>query len=332
MANKHIEIKPLVIGLGLAGKRHLKAQLDLGNITGIYSKTPEKLKLFKKNPRVIVFHDIEDAMNWSNLVHVCTPDDMHSKYCALAMKKGKTILCEKPFTTTLKEAKDLQAMSQKHKSTIIVGQNYRLTPTFREIKKLISNKKLGEITSIETTYIHNMTKYRLGSKWRNMQDFLYVGGSHAIDLAYWLMNEKVVSVQAAVGKKIRSEYYSEERYEIILHFSSGVLGHVLLNSNAATAVHGSSVFVEGEKGYLSSHLKLNKLTVYKRGDKKPDSILLPNFQTKTIPLEVKIVNDYVSGKTSTYQPLPGIDEAVHVIQVLNAIQKATVSGKREVIA
>ena len=84
MFKKLKEIKPLIIGLGLAGSRHLEAQLKLGIKTGVYNINPHKLEPFKKNPRVIIFDNLQKAIDWSNLVHVCTPDDKHTEYVALA--------------------------------------------------------------------------------------------------------------------------------------------------------------------------------------------------------------------------------------------------------
>lgn len=326
MINKLKDIKPLVIGMGLAGNRHLEAQLSLGIKTGVYNINPEKTKSLKKNPNVIVFDDLKEALDWLNLVHVCAPDNKHTKFAALALKLGKAVLCEKPLTTSLKEALYLQDLAHKHNATLIVGQNYRLTPTFMESRKRVLEGKLGTITGIQTTYLHDMTEYRLENKWRKSQDFLYVDGSHAVDLAYWVINDKVVSVQAASGSKIRKEYESQERYHIILKFASGILGHIKLDASSARPINGTDLIIDGEFGQLVSHNKVDKLLVYKKGDKTSKSIQLLNNKTLTTALEVKIVNDYLLGKLDSPWPLPKVDEAIHTIRVLDAVEKAVSSG------
>lgn len=331
MANVYKKIKPLVIGLGLAGNRHLKAQLDLGIKTGVYNINLETANHLKKQANVIVFDNLRDAISWSNLVHVCTPDNTHGVYIALALKNKKAVLSEKPLTTNLQEALSLQDLSHKYNSPLIVGHNYRLTPTFLETKKRVSEGTLGTITTIQTTYLHDMTEYRMGTKWRNMQDFLYVGGSHAVDLACWIMNEKVVSVIAAAGNKVRPDYDSQERYQIILKFESGALGHIALDASSARLAHGSDLIIDAENGQLANHIKSNKLIFYKKGEKKLEFIKLPNTQTRTTALEVKIINDYLSGKSTSHWPLPGIDEALYTIKILDVIQKAVLSGKSEFV-
>lgn len=328
MAKELKEIKPLVIGIGVAGNRHLEAQLNLGIKTGVYTTNPQTYKSLKKQSNIIVFDNLQEGINWSNLIHVCTPDDKHTQYVALALRLGKAVLCEKPLATNFKEALYLQELAHKHNATLIVGQNYRLTPTFMETKKRVSEGELGTITGIQTTYLHDMTEYRLGNKWRKSQDFLYVDGSHAVDLACWVINEKVVSVQAAFGNKIRPEYKSQERYQIILKFASGILGHIKLDASSARPINGTDLVIDGEKGQLISHNKTDKLLVYKKGDEKPTFIQLPNNQTLTTQLEIKIINDYLLGKSSSHWPIPGVDEAVNTIKILDAIQKSASSGDK----
>lgn len=331
MVNKYKSIKPLIIGVGLAGKRHLEAQLSLGIQTGVYTTNPQTAKSLRGNENVIIFDNLKEGMDWSNLVHVCTPDDKHTEFVEMAIKKGKTVLCEKAFTTDLSEALYLQILAHKNKSIVIIGQNYRLTPTFLETRNKTLEGVLGTIFKIETTYLHDMTKYRLENISRNTQDFLYVGGSHAIDLACFILNDRVISVMATVGKKIRSEYKSQERYKIILKFASGVLGYIRLDASSPRLLNGTDLLVEGENGQLTSHNKIDKLLFHKKGDKKNIVIKLPNLETLTTPIEVKLVNNYLMGKIQSPWPLPEIDEAVSIIKILDAIDKAVSSGNEEYI-
>lgn len=332
MGNKYKSIRPLIVGLGLAGNRHLGAQLKLGIKTGVYNIRPEKTKTLKDNPNVIVFEDLDKALDWSNLVHVCTPDDKHTEYVAKATQKGRAVFCEKPLTTNLSEALKLQELADKHSSTLIVGQNYRLTPTFLESKKMVMQGSIGTVTGIEVSYLDDMDNYRSGTKWRNMQDFLYVGGSHAVDLACWIINEPVVSVQAAAGTKIRPEYDSLERYQIILKFASGILGHISLDSSSAQIVDGSNLVVYGANGQLISHNKKDELLIYKKGDSKPKSLKLPNSTTFTTSEEIKIIDDFLSGENTSHWPLPDIKEALNTIKILTAVEKAVLSGKSEPVS
>ena len=294
MVTQYRNIKPLIIGMGLAGSRHLEAQLKLGVKTGIYNINPESTKPFSKNPNVIIFENLELALNWCNLVHICTPDDKHAEYVTVALKRKKAVLCEKSFTTNLKDALYLQNLAHQYDSTLIVGQNYRLTPTFLETKKKVFQGQLGKINHIETTYFHDNSDYK--KRYPNV-NFLYMGGSHAVDLACWIIDEPAVNIQATSQNPLV--------YEIKLIFASGLEGQIKLDASSPRIRSGTDLKVFGEKGKSISHNK----------DKK-------NINVFTTPLEVKIVNDYLLNKSNSYWPLPGVDEAVNVIKVLDAVSKA----------
>lgn len=308
--NQYKNIKPLVIGIGVAGKRHLEAQLSLGLKTGIYSTNPKTKQLLGKNKNVIVFDSLQDGLDWSNLVHVCTPDDKHAEFVAMAAKMKKNVLCEKAFTTNLEDALYLQKLAHKYGVILIVGQNYRLTPTFADTKKRILEKQLGIVTRIKTTYLHDREDYQ--KRYPN-QKFLFAGGAHAVDLACWIAGEKVTDI------KVNSE--GKLSYKITLRFASGLEGNIMLDASLPRLKSGTDLKVFGEKGNLASHNKSDKLFLYHTEKNKPELTLLPNTTTYTIPLEIKIIDEYLSGITSSLQPLPSVDEAISTIKILDAVEK-----------
>lgn len=310
--NQYKGIKPLVIGIGVQGIRHVEAQLNLGIKTGIYSTNPQTKEFYRKNSNVIVFDNLEEGIDWSNLVHVCTPDDKHTEFVAKALKKGKAVLCEKSFTTNLKDALYLQNLAHKYNTTLIVGQNYRLTPTFLETQKRVSEGQLGKITRIEATYLHDNRDYK--RRYPNA-NFLYMGGSHAVDLACWIADEQVVNVQASVTNS------NPTAYQIMLKFSSGLLGNIRLDANSPRSRSGSDLIVEGDKGKLVSHNKLDQLLFYERGNRKPKSIQFPNTRTHTIALEVEIIDGYLLDRRNPYWPIPNVDEAINAIKILDTVEK-----------
>lgn len=327
MAKVLKDIKPLVIGLGVAGKRHLDAQLNLGIQTGIYSLDIKKDDPLRTQKNVIVFDNLKDAIGWSNLVHVCTPDDIHTEFVALALKKGRDVLCEKSFTTNLEDALYLQKLAHENNCTLLVAQNYRLTPTFAKTKELILEGAIGKVTKIETTYLHDASQYQQRVPLRKNQDFLYIGGSHVVDLACWIIKQPVKSVKA----KTNQHHPFPNSYNIVLEFTSGLLCSIKLDASSSRPYNGTGLIVEGEKGKLVSHNKVDQLLFYKKGSKKLQSIELPNNKTLTTAIEVGIVNNYLLGEKPSPSPLPDVDEAVHIIKVLDIIQKAAISGKKEFI-
>lgn len=322
MINKYKNIKPLIIGLGVAGKRHLEAQLNLANKTGVYSINPKSSEPFKGQQNVVVFNNLNAALDWCNLVHICTPDDKHTEYVAEALERKRAVFCEKSFTTNLEDALELQVLARKYNSILIVAQNYRLTPTFLETKKRILEGDLGKITKIEATYLHDASQYQQRTPANKNKDFLYIGGSHAVDLACWIANEKVVNVKAKMTKNSNLP----NSYEIILEFESGLSGYITLDASTPRPYNGTDLVVTGTKGKLVSHNKVDELLFYKTNDEKPQSIKLSNNKTLTTATEVKIIDDYLMGKINSFWPLPDVDEAVNTIKVLSSVEASATSS------
>lgn len=304
------KIKPLVIGIGVAGKRHLEAQLSLGIKTGIYTTNPQTKKIYKKNKNIIIFDNLKDGIDWSNLVHVCTPDDKHTEFVSAAIKKGKTILCEKSFTTSLAEAIYLQQLAHEYNAVVIVGQNYRLTPTFAETRKQLLKGLIGTITKIKTTYLHDRSDFK---KRYSDKNFLYIGGSHAIDLALWIANDQKITDIKATSK-------SNLNYQITIKFSSGIYAVVKLDAALDRSISGSDLIVYGKKGKLVSHNKKDDLFFYKRGSNKPQTFKLSNISTYTTIEEIKIIDDYLLGRRKSYQPIPGVNEVINTIKIQEEIK------------
>lgn len=311
MVIKYKSIKPLIIGLGVAGRRHLEAQLNLGIKTGVYTINPQTAESLRGQNNVIVFDNLEKAIDWSNLVHVCTPDDKHTEFVAAAVKKRKVVLCEKSFTTSLKDALYLQKLAHQYESIVFVGHNYRLTPTFLETRKRILEGELGAIIKIETTYLHDKKNFQ---KRYLDKDFLYIGGSHAIDLAFWIANDqKIINIKATSKNKLS--------YQININFFSGIAADIRLDANSSRSISGADLIVHGEKGKLVSHNKKDNILLYEKGSKGSRSFKLSNTKTYTITKEVKIIDDYLLGRRSSYWPIPNIDEAINTIKILDAVKK-----------
>lgn len=86
------------------------------------------------------------------LVTVCTRPDSHFHYARLCLKHGKNVLVEKPFTTTLEEAKTLFALAKEKGLVVSPFQNRRFDSCFLTMKKAIESGKLGDIVEVESHF------------------------------------------------------------------------------------------------------------------------------------------------------------------------------------
>ena len=85
-------------------------------------------------------------------VTIVTPNDAHFGPADAAAAAGIGVLCEKPLTTTLDEAKRLQATVAKHKTPFVVAYTYTGLPMVMLAREFVRDGKIGKVRKVEAWY------------------------------------------------------------------------------------------------------------------------------------------------------------------------------------
>lgn len=112
----------------------------------------DRLKKFSKkwSPKSL-YKDYKKMLKNEKLdiVSICTHTPLHHEMTLAAAKSDITaIFCEKPMATTLKEAEEMIAVCKKNNVILIVDHTRRWDPTFRKVKEIIDNKKIGKVKTV----------------------------------------------------------------------------------------------------------------------------------------------------------------------------------------
>src|SRR6516164_7762612 len=101
----------------------------------------------EKYPGVKSFNTFEAMLEDDaiELVVVNTPNYTHFEFTKLALRAGKHVIVEKPFTVFSKEAKELIQLAKKEDRKLSVYQNRRYDSDYRTVKKIVEEKLLGDI-------------------------------------------------------------------------------------------------------------------------------------------------------------------------------------------
>jgi predicted dehydrogenase len=316
----------VVIGAGIAGARHAAAQKALGSKVGVYDLNSATAKKLAEKHKYLLFSTLEEAIAWADVVHVCTPDNAHLEAIQVAVELGKAVLCEKPLTDSWSEAQKLLEIVKKNNGVCVVGNNYRLTNAFQYLKKQIA-KDRSPIISMEATYLHNMRQYLKETPWRAEQNFLYGGAIHAIDLLCWMAQEPVIAVQGFASKISVIDSPFPQDYRITLQFKSGYSAHVWANAGAVLPIHKTDLNVYTENTTYISDNKSEYLKIYSKNNPYKEFVLKNISVNMTVDEEVKIMNDWLTGKRKDHAPLPEIEEAVSILKILDAIERSIAEKK-----
>lgn len=107
---------------------------------------------FKRIPRARRYHDFRkmlDEMNTEiDAVTVATPDNTHAIISNTAMRAGKHVLCEKPLTHDVAEARALRETARKTKVATQMGNQGTASEAFRRSAELIQAGVLGEVREV----------------------------------------------------------------------------------------------------------------------------------------------------------------------------------------
>ena len=185
-------MKTGVVGFGVSAQfMHLPFIITNPNfeLTTILQRHGDSAQ--EKYPSVKIVRNLDEMLSDPDieLVIITTPNDSHFDYANRALHAGKHVVLEKPMTITSGEAGKLIQVVKKTNRILSISQNRRYVTDFLTIKKLLNEKKLGEIVEFEAHYDRYRPELRPHA-WREENipgsGILYDLGAHLIDQAFCL--------------------------------------------------------------------------------------------------------------------------------------------------
>jgi predicted dehydrogenase len=123
-----------------------------------------------------------------DLVVIATPNDSHFSLAAAALRAGKHVVVDKPFTVTLAEARSLVEIARRHSRILSVFHNRRWESEILATKAILATGLLGEVTHYES----HIDRFRpvVRRRWRedpgSGAGLWFDLGPHLIDQALYL--------------------------------------------------------------------------------------------------------------------------------------------------
>jgi predicted dehydrogenase len=244
--------KPLRIGLigyGFAGRTfHAPVitavpELKLNKIVQRKSQTARQ-----RYPWVEVTDDVQELYDDDriDLVVVATPSTDHYSFARDALRAGKHVVVEKPFTVTSREADELIALAREQGKVLSVYHNRRWDGDFRTVREIVSRGLLGTI--VEADFCWESYRPGAGTNWRNSgapgSGVFYDLGVHLLDQALTLFGTPS-SIRADV-RKIRKEARADDYFEVVLGYEDGP--RVRLRSSPLVRRQGPRYTLHGTNG------------------------------------------------------------------------------------
>lgn len=157
-------MKVAIIGAGNIALAHgpaIKAIEDV-QIVGVCDTNPLRAQSTAEKLGADDFYtDAETMLAKSNpdVVHILTPPETHCALSTLVLQHGCNVLVEKPMAMSTKEANDMLAAAEQNNVKICAGHNMAFDALTRKVVALVSEGKVGNIISVETSFRFDTNRY-----------------------------------------------------------------------------------------------------------------------------------------------------------------------------
>jgi predicted dehydrogenase len=186
-----------------------------------------------------------------DLVVIASPNETHAPLADLAIRAGRNVVVDKPFTITVEEARHLAAVAREKDVLLSVFQNRRWDSDFLTIQDAIRQDLTGRIVLFES----RIDRYRpdVRDRWREVPGpgagLLYDLGPHLIDQTLLLFGIPD-SVQATLAKQRRGAR-TDDFFHLVLRYREMVAtlgaGSLVSGGSARFSVHGERASVLKQK-------------------------------------------------------------------------------------
>ena len=257
-------IRVAVIGAGYFCRFHLEgwAAANGAVIIGLCDTDNDKAQALAKQFGIdAVFDDASTMLDQlkPDLVDIVTPPATHLGLVELAIEHKVAAICQKPLAPTAKEARAIALAAQSANHLLVVHENFRFSPWYREARRLVDTGVLGELHCIAfrlrpgdgqgpDAYLARQPYFQ------QMPRFLiHETAIHFIDTFRYLVGE--ISAVTARLRRVNPAIAGEDAGYIIFEFEDGQTGMFdgnRLNEHPATDLRRTmgEMWLEGSAGVL----------------------------------------------------------------------------------
>ena len=191
-------------------------------------------------------------------VSIVTPNHVHYLAAREFLKRGIHVICDKPLTSTLPDAKKLVKAADDSDALFILTHNYTGYPMVRQARQMVSEGTLGPIRVVQVEYPQDWLTVEQDFKqanWRTDPAQSGAGGStgdigtHAYNLACFITGLTAESLAADIQAFVPGRQVDDNAH-VLLRFEGGARGMLWSSQVAPGNENALRVRVYGEKGGL----------------------------------------------------------------------------------
>ena len=224
----------VVVGVGSIGRRHARLLGERNDLeVEICETSAPSLEIARK--------DLGDIHNYKSyeevladppeMVVIATPPVLHREQTVAALQAGCHVLCEKPMSVKLDDARAMQEAAASAKTILSIGFNQHFHPVFLRIKSLLQDGALGNLLYAHfhvggyTPLVNSLSRYQA-----NVTGALFLDYSHQPDVFYWLFKKRPKGIYVSGFRGGNLEFTSNPNVmDIVCDYEDPFLTSIHLN-------------------------------------------------------------------------------------------------------
>ena len=235
-------------------------------VAGALSSTPEKSRASGEALSIPRVYDDFKAMairearlkNGIEAVSIVTPNHLHYAVAREFLKRGIHVICDKPLTSNLPDAKKLVKAAEASGAIFVLTHNYTGYPMVRQARQMVTNGDIGKIRVVQVEYPQDWLSVEQDFKqaeWRTDPARSGAGGStgdigtHAFNLACFITGLEVESLAADIQAFVPGRLVDDNAH-VMLRFHGGARGMLWSSQVAPGNENALRIRVYGETGGL----------------------------------------------------------------------------------
>lgn len=259
-------------GAFIGGVHRTAAAIDgeIELVCGAFSSTPEKSRASGEAlylPPDRVYGNFEEMIQREkqlpegermDFVSIVTPNHLHFPPAKLALENGFHVVCDKPITFTLSEARQLRELVNKTGLLFCLTHNYTGYPMVKEARQMIRNGKLGNLRKIVVEYPqgwlakdpgNKQSEWRMDPKRAGIANCMGDIGVHAANMVEYVTGLKITEMCADLTSFVDNRELEDDG-NVLLHFEKGAKGILHASQISAGEENDFNFRIYGEIGGL----------------------------------------------------------------------------------
>jgi predicted dehydrogenase len=340
-----------VVGTGFGARVHVPALRAAGfDVVALVGTAPDRTARRAQRVGVdLATTDLDAVLAQVDAITIATPPATHKPIALAALRAGCHVLCEKPFTLTVTEARDLVTAAERAGVVALVGHEFRWATDRAVLGRAIADGMIGEprlATLVQYVSLVADAEIRMPAWWFDRAQgggWLGASGSHVVDqVRVWLGEFASVSASLRVvsDRRVTADDSFSVRArmangcDVVLQQTAGAWGE--MTGITRVAGDAGTVWLDGGRAMLADATGTHALAV-------PPELALPEVVPSDDPahaythLEIgpytRLAQSFraavLGGPVAAAVPVPTFADGLADMRVLDAIRaSAAADGAR----